>query len=129
MLHIQLKGQAGAHIGAESVTYVRCVGRYMHAGPDDRPIGRHTMGLWEVGAQSFVSITISGPLTATFQDGDEDRRDFGPFPAIRFTEGYMKAGEDFQQLIAHFRDVPERWTIMESGEQKAILLIRPATEA
>ena len=129
MLNIQLKGEAEQLLEATDVTYIRCVGRYMYAGPDDRVIGKHTMGLWEVGAQSFVSIRVTGPLVASFQGAEETRVEFGPYAGLQFTEGYMKVGENFQEAVAHFRDVPERWTLLESGEEKAILLIRPAAKA
>ena len=128
MLRLELLGQAGAHLLPEPMPYIRCVGRYMHAGPDDRVLARHDMGLWQVGEQSFITIVLSGPVLVSFH-GSEDtvRRDYGPFNGIHFMEGYMKVGEDFRHAIAHFRDVPEVWTILETGEEMSIVTIRPAT--
>ena len=128
MLRLELYGEAGAHLLTDGLTYIRCVGRYMHGGPDDRVIARHDMGLWRVGEQSFITLVLSGPVLVSFH-GSEDtvRKDYGPFPGIHFTEGYMKVGEDFRSAIAHFRDVPEIWRLMDSGEEMSIVTIRPTT--
>jgi hypothetical protein len=125
-----MHGEAGAHLLPEPLTYIRCVGRYMHGGPDDRVLARHDMGLWRVGEQSFITLILSGPVLVTFH-GSEDtiRRDYGPFTGLHFTEGYMKVGDDFRSAIAHFRDVPEIWTLAETSEEMSIVTIRPATSA
>ena len=130
MLRLEMHGEAGAHLVPEPLPYIRCVGRYMHGGPDDRVLARHNMGLWKVGEQSFITLILSGPVLVSFH-GREDtiRKDYGPFTGLHFTEGYMKAGHDFRSAIAHFRDVPEIWKLMDSGEEMSIVTIRPANTA
>jgi hypothetical protein len=91
-------------------------------------VGVHRAGLWQVGNVGYIAVSFDASVGLTFDDPHSGAHaEFGPYPRLRIVNGSIWVKVDGNvQLLAHFSDATQLWTVYPTPTLKAgILTIKP----